>query len=100
MKTKVYTCLTVLGMFIAVLVPCAVFRFVVFAPFGYYWAYASTHWKVIKNNVELHNGLYNPTIATGEKIASNWGTFAFYWNFVRVTGRYHETDRVMYLTSI
>jgi|TARA_R110002003_G_scaffold135_6_gene12551 hypothetical protein len=68
-------------MFIIVLIPCAVFRFIIFAPFGYYWAHASTHWDVIKGHAELHNGLYDPTIAIGEKIASNWGTFGFYWNF-------------------
>ncbi|KAH7083679.1 hypothetical protein FB567DRAFT_604714 [Paraphoma chrysanthemicola] len=67
--------------FIVVLIPCAIFRFVVFAPFGYYWALASTHWDVIKDHVELHNGTYPSIIATGEKIASKWGTFGFYWNF-------------------
>ncbi|KAF2825984.1 hypothetical protein CC86DRAFT_37335 [Ophiobolus disseminans] len=67
--------------FLLALYPCALFRFVLFAPFGYYWAHASTHWNVIKNHIELSSGLYNPAIAAGEKIASNWGTFAFYWNF-------------------
>ncbi|KAF2031147.1 hypothetical protein EK21DRAFT_63917 [Setomelanomma holmii] len=64
-----------------VLIPCAVFRFVVFAPFGYYWAHGSTHWDVIKDHTELLHGPYDPNIAVGEHLASNWGTFAFYWNF-------------------
>ena len=56
------------------------FRFVLFAPFWHYWAHATTHWDVIKDHAELSNGLYGTNIAAGEQIASNWGTFAFYWN--------------------
>jgi len=63
------------------LVPCGFFRFVCFFPFAAYWSYASTHWDVIERYAILSKGLYDPAIAAGEQIASNWGTFAFYWNF-------------------
>jgi hypothetical protein len=63
------------------LVPSMVIRFTVFAPFGYYWAHATTHWKVINTHAQLSNGFYPIAIVSGEKIASKWGTFAFYWNF-------------------
>jgi hypothetical protein len=69
------------GMFLLVLLPICLIRFIVFVPFGYYWAHAKTHWDVIEFNPVLSHGLYNPAIAAGEQIASNWGTFAFYWNF-------------------
>jgi hypothetical protein len=71
------------GTYIIVLIPCAVIRFILFAPAGYYWAYGSTHWDVIKDHVVLRDGSYDPAIAVGEKIASDWGTFAFFWNIVR-----------------
>jgi hypothetical protein len=73
--------LTSPGVYILALLPCALFRFVVFAPFGFYWAHATTHWDIIEQHTELSKGIYDPAIAAGEKIASDWGTVAFYWNF-------------------
>jgi hypothetical protein len=75
------TYLTMLGMFLLVLVPVAVIRFVLFVPFGYYWTHSTNHRDVIKDHVELYNGTYDPAIAKGERLAASWGTFIFYWNF-------------------
>ncbi|KAH8725845.1 hypothetical protein GQ44DRAFT_615225 [Phaeosphaeriaceae sp. PMI808] len=73
--------LTSSGAFTVVFIPCAVIRFVLFAPFGYYSAHATAHKNVIENHLKLHNGTYDATIEIGEKIAASWGKFTFYWNF-------------------
>jgi hypothetical protein len=83
-----------------VLIPCAVIRFILFAPAGYYRAYGSTHWDVIKDHVVLHNGFYNPAIAVGEKFASHWGTFAFFWNIVWIFRCARAASRTPYLTRV
>jgi hypothetical protein len=93
-----YMILTVPGAYVLVLVPCAVIKFILFAPAGYYWTYGSTHWNVIKAHAVLHNGFYDPAIAVGEKIASDWGTFAFFWNIVRIFRYARETRYIAYLT--
>jgi hypothetical protein len=80
-RSIAYTFLTAIGGFILVLLPCAVFRFVLFAPLGYYAMRGENHWNVIENHVELHDGLYDLAIVAGEKIAGTWGNVVFYWNF-------------------
>ncbi|KAH7384241.1 hypothetical protein DE146DRAFT_622413 [Phaeosphaeria sp. MPI-PUGE-AT-0046c] len=60
---------------------CAVLRFILFVPFGYYWSHSTTHRDVINDHAELYNGTYDPAIVIGERLAATWGTFAFYWNF-------------------
>jgi hypothetical protein len=65
---------------IMIVVPCAFFRFVVFAPTIYYQGLAEEHQSVISSNEILHNGTYNPAFVTGEQLANKWGTFLFFWN--------------------
>jgi hypothetical protein len=43
-------------MFLLVLLPICLIRFIVFVPFGYYWAHAKTHWDVIEFNPVLSHG--------------------------------------------
>ncbi|KAF1943750.1 hypothetical protein EJ02DRAFT_121088 [Clathrospora elynae] len=61
--------------------PCAMIRFAIFAPIGYYWAVANDHFHIVSKHVELQNGTYGTAVLAGETIAAKWGTIAFYWNF-------------------
>lgn len=58
---------------------CATIRFALFAPLGFYWTDSTTHWTLIQDHHKLQT--YDLAIVHAEHIASDWGTFAFYWNF-------------------
>jgi hypothetical protein len=66
---------------VGLLIPIGIMRFAVFAPFGFYWAIAINHETVINNSPLLHNGTFDPSIVTGERMAAKWGSLAFFWNF-------------------
>jgi hypothetical protein len=57
-----------------------VLRFVVLAPTIYYQTYSTNNHNVVSDNVLLHNGTYDATIMTGERVANWWGSFVFLWN--------------------
>jgi hypothetical protein len=59
---------------------CATIRFVLFAPLGFYQSYSEPNWNVVRDHGELRDGLYDPAIAIGEKIAAEWGSAIFIWN--------------------
>jgi hypothetical protein len=64
---------------VGLVLPCAIIRFVVFAPTIYHSGLANDHHAVISGNEILHNGTYNIAFVGGEQIAKKWGTFLFYW---------------------
>jgi hypothetical protein len=65
----------------AVIIPCALFRFALFVPLRNYSSRSENHWNIIKDHLELRSGLYDPAIIAGENIANTWGKAVFYWNF-------------------
>jgi hypothetical protein len=81
-RSIAYSILTAIGKYIGTLILCAMIRFILFAPLGLYQSYTETNWNVVRDHVELHDGLYNPAIAVGEKIAGTWGGVVFIWNIV------------------
>lgn len=68
------------GLYVAFYCINIILRFIILAPTIYYQDYATRHNNVISDNLLLHNGTYDPTIVTGEKMADWWGNFAFFWN--------------------
>jgi hypothetical protein len=62
------------------IVYCLVIRFALFTPTIFYWVYATDHYELVSGNVELHNGTYDTTILTGEKLADKWSMILFIWN--------------------
>ncbi|KAH3913170.1 hypothetical protein HBI56_086840 [Parastagonospora nodorum] len=60
------------------LVPVGIIRFALFAPLGIYWASSTNHWNLVHAHDQLQT--YDPKIASGAHLASEWSTFAFFWN--------------------
>ncbi|KAH7138881.1 hypothetical protein B0J11DRAFT_27387 [Dendryphion nanum] len=61
--------------------PSTITRFVLIFPWAIYYSYTQRHWKMIRENPELHAGLYSPLIVKGERIAAQWGRIGFFYNF-------------------